>query len=69
MPGCRPLAMGPGRYYLAAAVDTTWVEQELREDNNIRVGGVMGVGYRPDLVVKEVSGPASVTMGQRSRPR
>ncbi|WP_395805501.1 CARDB domain-containing protein [Archangium minus] len=57
-------AQGDGAYYLAAAVDTTWVEQELREDNNIRVGGLMGVGHRSDLVVSEVSGPASVEYGQ-----
>ncbi|MFL5359196.1 CARDB domain-containing protein [Archangium sp.] len=60
-----PDALGmEGAYYLAAAVDSTWVEQELREDNNVRVGGLMGVGYRSDLVVTEVSGPASVKNGE-----
>ncbi|WP_158502297.1 CARDB domain-containing protein [Vitiosangium sp. GDMCC 1.1324] len=59
-----PAAQGDGAYYLAAAVDTTWVEQELREDNNVRVGGLLGVGNRADLVVSEVSGPASVGNGQ-----
>jgi large repetitive protein len=53
-----------GAYYLAAAVDTAWTEQELREDNNVRVGALMGVGYRSDLVVSEVSGPASAGNGQ-----
>ncbi|HYO53751.1 CARDB domain-containing protein, partial [Archangium sp.] len=59
-----PAAQGDGAYYLAAAVDTTGLEQELREDNNLRVGGLMGVGSRPDLVVTEVNGPASVEHGQ-----
>jgi subtilase family serine protease len=59
-----PEAQGDGAYYLAAAVDTNHAEQELREDNNVRVGGLLGVGYRPDLVVAEVSGPASVWHGQ-----
>ena len=27
------------------------VEQELREDNNVHVGGLLGVGSRTDLVV------------------
>ncbi|WNG42244.1 hypothetical protein F0U61_32005 [Archangium violaceum] len=56
-------AQGDGAYYLAAAVDTKWVEQELREDNNSRMGDLVGVGYRPDLVVSEVSGPVSVANG------
>ncbi|WNG52699.1 hypothetical protein F0U60_31980 [Archangium minus] len=56
-------AQGDGAYYLAAAVDTKWVEQELREDNNSRMGDLVGVGYRPDLVVSEVSGPSSVANG------
>ncbi|MFY0523478.1 CARDB domain-containing protein [Archangium gephyra] len=57
-------AQGDGAYYLLAAVDTTGVEQELREDNNVHVGGPLGVGHRADLVVSEVSAPASVEQGQ-----
>ncbi|WP_375765603.1 hypothetical protein NR798_28275 [Archangium gephyra] len=59
-----PMAQGDGAYYLAAAIDTTQAEQELREDNNLLVKGLMGVGSRPDLVVTEVSAPASVQHGQ-----
>ncbi|WP_052519316.1 CARDB domain-containing protein [Archangium violaceum] len=53
-----------GAYYLGAVVDTRNVEQELREDNNVRVGGLMGVGDGADLVVSAVTAPASVEMGQ-----
>jgi len=56
-------ARGDGTYYLAAAVDTLQAEQELREDNNVHVGGLLGVGYRADLVVTEVGAPASVRDG------
>jgi|GEM_PF-992561 len=59
-----PAAQGDGAYYLAAAIDTGHAEQELREDNNVHVKGLMGVGSRPDLVVTEVNGPASVHHGQ-----
>ncbi|HZH79499.1 MAG TPA: hypothetical protein VEY88_25990, partial [Archangium sp.] len=60
-----PAAQGDGAYYLVAAVDTKRLEQELREDNNVHVSGLMGVGNRPDLVVTEVTGPASARYGQR----
>ena len=59
-----PAAQGDGAYYLVAAVDTNRLEQELREDNNVLVSGLMGVGNRPDLVVTEVTGPASAGYGQ-----
>jgi len=59
-----PAAQGDGAYYLVAAVDTKRLEQELREDNNVHVSGLMGVGNRPDLVVTEVTGPASARYGQ-----
>jgi hypothetical protein len=49
--------------YLGAIVDPYQSEQELREDNNITVGGLMGVGYRPDLVVTELTGPTTVREG------
>ena len=59
-----PSAQGEGAFYLAAAIDTTQAEQELREDNNVLVSGLVGVGHRPDFVVRRVSGPASVHQGQ-----
>ncbi|MCP3138825.1 CARDB domain-containing protein [Pyxidicoccus xibeiensis] len=58
-----PAAQGDGAFYLAAIVDPYQSEQELREDNNVHVAGLMGVGYGPDLVVKRVSGPVSVRSG------
>jgi subtilase family serine protease len=58
-----PDAQGDGAYYLGAVVDPFRVELELREDNNAHVPGLMGVGYRPDLVVTEVRGPASARPG------
>ncbi len=49
--------------YLGAAVDTSQMEAELREDNNTFVSGLMGVGDRPDLVITSLSGPTSVRTG------
>lgn len=46
--------------YLGAIIDSNQMQAELREDNNIFVSGLMGVGNRPDLVVTSVSGPTSV---------
>ncbi|MBZ4421162.1 CARDB domain-containing protein [Myxococcus sp. RHSTA-1-4] len=59
-----PDAQGDGAYYLGAIVDPSQSEQELREDNNAHVSGLMGVGYRADLVVTQVSGPASAQHGE-----
>ncbi|MFP2927839.1 CARDB domain-containing protein [Pyxidicoccus sp. 3LG] len=56
-------AQGDGAFYLGAIVDPWRAEPELREDNNLHVGGLMGVGYRPDLVVTRVSAPVSVRNG------
>jgi hypothetical protein len=50
--------------FLGAIIDAYHSETELREDNNVRMGGLVGVGYRSDLVVKEVRGPPSVQAGQ-----
>nr|WP_281404489.1 CARDB domain-containing protein [Pyxidicoccus fallax] len=59
-----PDAQGDGAYYLGAIVDPYQSEQELREDNNTFVTGKLGVGFRSDLVVTEVKGPASVRHGE-----
>ncbi|RKH01120.1 hypothetical protein D7X74_38070, partial [Corallococcus sp. CA047B] len=48
-------------FHLGAAVDTLRYFYELREDNNTFVGARIGVGYRPDLVITALGGPASVT--------
>ncbi|NMO15136.1 hypothetical protein HPC49_04345 [Pyxidicoccus fallax] len=58
-----PAWQGDGALYLGAIADPSQSEPELREDNNITVGGLMGVGFRPDLVVTSVKGPASVRPG------
>ncbi|MBJ6762308.1 hypothetical protein JGU66_16180 [Myxococcaceae bacterium JPH2] len=58
-----PAATGDGAYTLGAIVDPYGYEQELREDNNVFISGLVGVGYRSDLVVTRVSAPASVTQG------
>ncbi|WP_208726482.1 CARDB domain-containing protein, partial [Corallococcus terminator] len=47
-------------FHLGAAVDAFRSVQELREDNNTFVGARIGVGYRPDLVITALGGPASV---------
>ncbi|WP_193364467.1 CARDB domain-containing protein [Corallococcus macrosporus] len=57
-----PAAQQDGTFYLGAIVDTQHALTESREDNNTRVRA-LGVGFLPDLVVTEVSGPASVRHG------
>ncbi|TSC26801.1 CARDB domain-containing protein [Corallococcus sp. Z5C101001] len=49
--------------YLGAIVDPQRGVTELREDNNTFVQGLVGVGSRPDLTIRSVTGPASVRMG------
>ncbi|MBU8894577.1 hypothetical protein KRR26_03125 [Corallococcus sp. M34] len=58
-----PAATGDGAYTLGAIVDPYGTEQELREDNNVFLSGLMGVGSRSDLVVTRVSAPPSATQG------
>ncbi|WP_163997774.1 CARDB domain-containing protein [Pyxidicoccus caerfyrddinensis] len=53
-----------GTFYLGAVVDPRGWTTELFEDNNIRAGNRIGVGYRPDFVVTSVTGPASAAPGQ-----
>jgi subtilase family serine protease len=53
-----------GAWYLGAAADPGSYGPELLEDNNTLAGTRMGVGYKPDFVVTEVTGPASVKPGQ-----
>jgi subtilase family serine protease len=66
---CTPLslaasAFGPnGTYTLGAIVDPGNSQYELRENNNVHVGGRLGVGSKPDLVVTQVSGPMNVAPG------
>ncbi|QSQ20700.1 hypothetical protein JY651_36530 [Pyxidicoccus parkwayensis] len=55
--------LGEGVWYVGAVVDSDNFLSELIEDNNTRVGNRMGVGYKPELVVTAVSGPASAQPG------
>ncbi|RKG79030.1 hypothetical protein D7W82_31360 [Corallococcus sp. CA049B] len=49
--------------YLGAIADPQGQLQELREDNNTFIQGLVGVGTAADLVVRSVTGPASVRQG------
>jgi subtilase family serine protease len=54
-----------GAWYLGAAADPGSSRPELLEDNNTLAGTRMGVGNKPDFIVTEVTGPASVVPGQQ----
>ncbi|NOK38517.1 hypothetical protein HMI49_35510 [Corallococcus exercitus] len=59
-----PPASTPGApLYLGAIADPQRNVTELREDNNTFIQGLVGVGNGPDLVVRSVTGPASVRQG------
>ncbi|MFY1828997.1 CARDB domain-containing protein [Myxococcus fulvus] len=53
----------PGAYYVGAIIDEQDNVLELREDNNAFVKGLVGVGDGPDLVITDMSVPASFTAG------
>jgi subtilase family serine protease len=59
-----PASVTSGQWYLAASVDSAPGVAELLETNNTRLGHRAAAGDRPDLIVAEVSGPASVASGQ-----
>lgn len=50
---------GEGAYYLATIIDEWETEPELIESNNTLIGGLIGVGFGPDLVIRALTGPAS----------
>jgi len=54
-----------GLWYLGAVLDVApYGPAELRTDNNTRASdSPMGVGFKPDFVVKSVTGPANVRPG------
>lgn len=62
-----PLGSGSGSgvsvYYLGAIADPGQLVFELQEDNNALMGQRFAMGSLPDLVVKEVSGPARALPG------
>ncbi len=56
-----PSAAQPNQpLYLGAHVNPTVPSGELRDDNNTFVGGLMGVGNGPDLVITALQAPVSV---------
>lgn len=57
LPPVSPGAFGP--YYLAAIADENNSIPELNEGNNSFVGEVIGLGYGPDLVITNLTGPAN----------
>ncbi|MCA9555989.1 MAG: hypothetical protein KC933_38545, partial [Myxococcales bacterium] len=50
-------AWGQGAFYLGAVVDESQSMPELIEGNNTFVGGLIGLGNGPDLIVTAVEGP------------
>ncbi|WP_437775088.1 CARDB domain-containing protein [Sorangium sp. So ce1097] len=56
-------AVTEGAYHLGAIVDPYGSVPELLEGNNTAAGAVIGVGYRPDLIVSTVSAPPSALPG------
>jgi hypothetical protein len=54
-----------GAYYFGAMIDPPGGLPELIKDNNSKVGGRIGIGYKPDFIVTSVTGPASILMGQQ----
>ncbi|MFP2901286.1 CARDB domain-containing protein [Corallococcus sp. 4LFB] len=57
----RPYSAPPSQpLYLGAIVDPYALMQELREDNNTRVAGVMSVGSGPDLSITSLEAPDTV---------
>ncbi|MBN8233000.1 hypothetical protein JYK02_36350 [Corallococcus macrosporus] len=58
------VSLPPGQpLYVGAIVDPAPSIAELREDNNTHVAGWLGVGDGPDLVVTDVTGPATFPQG------
>ena len=49
--------------YLGTFIDPARSLPELREDNNARIAGRLGIGNQPDLVVTDVTGPESLRPG------
>ncbi|QRN93610.1 hypothetical protein JRI60_31095 [Archangium violaceum] len=52
-----------GEWHLGAIADPLHTQGELVPGNNTHVGGVLGVGEKPDLVIREVTAPTSVWPG------
>lgn len=59
-----PGAMYDGRRHVIARVDPHDLVLEIRDDNNVHSDSVIVFGYDADLVITDVSAPASAMMGQ-----
>ncbi|HYH99143.1 CARDB domain-containing protein, partial [Hyalangium sp.] len=53
-----------GAWHLGAVADPSGSEQEFLETNNTRASVAVGIGYSADLVIRELTAPASVAFGQ-----
>jgi subtilase family serine protease len=53
-----------GTWYLGALADPLNSVQELIETNNTRASALIGIGHAPDLIIRELTGPASVALDQ-----
>jgi hypothetical protein len=51
-------------WYLGAVVDPCGWEPGLIENHNTWASAIVGMGMAPDLVIRTVTGPASVQMGE-----
>lgn len=51
----------PGAFFLGTIIDDANVIAELLESNNTHVGGLIGFGQGPDLIVSNISAPPSAT--------
>ncbi|RKH52946.1 CARDB domain-containing protein, partial [Corallococcus aberystwythensis] len=59
-----PAASQPGQpLYVGAIIDPDQTHPELREDNNTRVAGRLGLGNQADLVITAVTGPENIALG------
>ncbi|WP_375759261.1 CARDB domain-containing protein [Corallococcus exercitus] len=59
-----PAASQPGQpLYVGAIIDPEQQLPELREDNNTRVAGRLGLGHDADLVITDVTGPSNFEPG------
>ncbi|MCP3101900.1 hypothetical protein LZ198_23830 [Myxococcus sp. K15C18031901] len=57
-------SQGDDGLFLGAIIDDPASVPELREDNNVYAQSRIGVGNRPDLVITDMTAPASVQPGQ-----
>ncbi|MBI5344612.1 MAG: hypothetical protein HZB83_04640, partial [Deltaproteobacteria bacterium] len=58
-----PVTVAPGTYYIGAIADATGTNPEYNEGNNTRSSSAVTVTRGIDLIVSEISAPASVKTG------